>query len=424
MINFLIKGLVRDPSRSFFPVMVVACGVALTVLLHSWINGVGSDFVDTSAKLQSGHMKITTRSYAKLRHQNPNDLGVVGINKLLSELKQEMPLIKWQPRIQFGGLLDFADEQGETLEQAPVMGMGVDLFSKGSWETKNLNLAESLVQGVLPKQPNEILISDELFKKLKLKLGQPATLLGSTMDGSMAVHNFKVVGTIRFGVTMMDRGAMVADLKDVQWALNMEDAASEILGYINSGEYDDHTVKNLKKYFNRKYSKENDPFSPEMMTLKEQSDFGQMLDLLDYATFLVSSFFIALMSIILWNAGLMASIRRYGEMGLRLALGEHKLKIYLSLIVEAFFVGLAGAILGTLLGLIPAYIIQEVGVNIGDYMQGSSMMISDTLRTKISFTTCWIGLIPGTLSTLFGTMISGLAIFKRETAQLFKELEV
>ena len=35
----------------------------------------------------------------------------------------------------------------------------------------------------------------------------------------------------------------------------------------------------------------------------------------------------------------------------------------------------------------------------------------------------YIGFIPGVLATVFGTMLAGLAIYKREMAQLFKELE-
>lgn len=34
--------------------------------------------------------------------------------------------------------------------------------------------------------------------------------------------------------------------------------------------------------------------------------------------------FIVAMSIVLWNAGLMGSLRRYGEIGIRLAMGEDK----------------------------------------------------------------------------------------------------
>jgi putative ABC transport system permease protein len=46
------------------------------------------------------------------------------------------------------------------------------------------------------------------------------------------------------------------------------------------------------------------------------------------------------------------------------------------------------------------------------------------IRARVSTNLFFIGFIPGLLSMLFGTMLSGRAIFKRDTARLFNELEV
>ena len=59
------------------------------------------------------------------------------------------------------------------------------------------------------------------------------------MYGSIATYNFTVVGTIRFGFAVMDRGAMIVDLTDIRNAMDMEDAAGEILGYMPNRIYDD-----------------------------------------------------------------------------------------------------------------------------------------------------------------------------------------
>jgi putative ABC transport system permease protein len=44
-------------------------------------------------------------------------------------------------------------------------------------------------------------------------------------------------------------------------------------------------------------------------------------------------------------------------------------------------------------------------------------------HTRITPTAFFIGFIPGLVSTVIGTMLSGIGIYKRKTAQLFKELE-
>lgn len=48
--------------------------------------------------------------------------------------------------------------------------------------------------------------------------------------------------------------------------------------------------------------------------------------------------------IVLWNMGIMSGLRRYGEMGIRLAMGETKGQVYQSLILESVIIGTIGTI--------------------------------------------------------------------------------
>jgi putative ABC transport system permease protein len=130
------------------------------------------------------------------------------------------------------------------------------------------------------------------------------------------------------------------------------------------------------------------------------------------------------MSIVLWNVGLLGGIRRYGEVGLRLAIGEHKGHIYRSMIYESVLIGIIGSIIGTTLGLVFAYWLQVKGINIGDMMKNSTLLFPGVIHAKITTETYYLGFIPGLFSMVLGTMLSGVGIYRRQTAQLFKELEV
>jgi len=65
-----------------------------------------------------------------------------------------------------------------------------------------------------------------------------------------------------------------------------------------------------------------------------------------------------------------------------------------------------------------------VGIDISDMMPNSNMIFPSVIRAKLSFSLLYLGFIPGLLATLLGNALSGYGIYKRETAQLFKELEV
>ncbi|MBN2350243.1 MAG: ABC transporter permease [Bacteroidales bacterium] len=269
MIKFLFKGIIRDKTRSLLPVIVVALGVFLTVFMSGFFRGVFNDMVELNAKFTTGHVKILTRAYAENENQVPNDLALIDVKDLIKELNIEYPDMEWVERIHTGGLLDVPDESGETRAQGQAIGTAVDLLTPGSSEIERMNIQKSIVKGGLPKQLGEAMISDDFAERFGVSLGDEVTLFSSTMNGSMAFMTFKVSGTLRFGSTILDRGAIFMDISDAQLALDMENAASEVLGYFKTGSYDDIKAQQVENSFNTKYSHEDDEFSPLMTRLEE-----------------------------------------------------------------------------------------------------------------------------------------------------------
>jgi len=421
MLRFYIKGLFRDRSRSLMPALVVAIGVTLVVLMHCWVTGVLGDMVVFNANFATGHVKVMSKSYSEYVDQTPNDLALLGTDEVLQNLADDYPGMEWVERISFGGLVDSPDENGETKAQGPGGGMAVDLLSPGSREAERLNLEKSLVRGRMIQSLDEIILSDEFATKLEVSPGGQVTLISTTMYGAMSITNFTVCGTIKFGSTALDRGGMVADINSIRMALDMQDATGEILGYLPEGDYDDLQASAISAAFNEKYTSE-DEFSPVMLSLRDQGTMTMYLDMIGYFKSIIIGIFMAAMAIVLWNSGLLGGLRRYGEMGLRIAIGEEKRHIYRSLITESIFIGLAGSVLGTAFGLFFASLLTK-GIDISGMTGNSSMMMQAVMRARITTEAYYIGFIPGVLATAMGTALAGIGIFKRKTAQLFKELQ-
>ncbi len=425
MIRFLIKGLLRDKSRSLLPLLVVGIGVMMAVFMRGYINGIMVDILEQTARFSTGHVKVMTRAYAENSSQAPNDLAIMDASSLLTDLENTFPQMDWSARIRFGGLIDAPDENGETRSQGPAMGIGLDLLSENTKEIGRLSLEKSLVRGVLPTGAGEILLSDDFSRKLMVDPGDEVTLIGSTMNGSMAFYNFVVSGTIRFGNTAMDRGAILADIGDVRSALDMYDATGEIVGFFKSGYYDHNRAVASVSEFNAKYADDEDPYAPEMLPLKDQQGLALFVDLAGSMGTIITLVFILAMSLVLWNAGLLGGLRRYGEIGIRLAIGEEKAHVYRTMIGESLIIGFIGTVAGTALGLGFSWLLQTYGLDISEFTKNatSGIMMPTVIRARITPPDFFIGFIPGVFSTVAGTMLSGIGIFKRKTARLFKELE-
>lgn len=483
MIRFLAKGLVRDRSRSLFPLLAIIITVTLVIFGIGFMEGAMNNFLQSTAVISSGHVKVVTKAYKKESTQLPNDLALFDTKNIIQTLSDMYPDYFWTPRITFGGLLDVPDENGETKEQAPVFALGIDFFSEKSRQVEIWELEKCLISGRLPKDRDDALVSTKLAKQLGIGSGSSITLIGSTMDNAFTTYNFNVVGTFNLYKGQTDRQMMLVDISGARQALDMEDAASEILGYHNSLYYHDEEAVTIRKHFNITYSDSiaqilrneeskdilsymngwneintieksklpqqrsnalfdnqmydnseewgelsvEDPsiYTPTMVALRDDSQLATMVDFSNVALGVMAGIFLVIVMIVLWNMGLMNGLRRYGEIGLRLAIGESKGQVYRSMVNEAVLIGFVGTLIGTIFGISLTYYVQEFGIDYSEAINqlSTTMVMPNVFYAKVTPELYYIGFIPGVLATVLGTMLAGLAIYKREMSQLFKELE-
>ncbi len=423
MFSFLWKGIIRDKSRSLLPVIVVAIGVFSVIFAYGLINGMMSNMIQTTANYQTGHLKVMTRAYNENRGQKPNDLALLGTDTLILQLKRDFPNVEWTPRISFGGLLDVPDDYGDTKAQGPAVGTANDLLSDNNKEAERIGLEKAIVAGEMIQHPGEIIISDDFARAHNVSPGDEVTFFGSTMYGAMAFSNYRVAGVVRFGVSMLDRGAVILDIEDARLLLDMENASGEIFGYLPENHYHTKEAEKIKTEFNSRYANSTDEFAPLMLRLEEQDLMFQTIALMDKIMIIMGIILIIALSVVLWNTGVLGGIRRYNEFGVRLAMGEEKKHIYRTLLGESLLIGFIGSVLGTITGVALTLYLQKYGLDYSSIMDDVNMMIDPVIRSKMTPSVFYIGFIPGMISMLIGSALAGIAVYKRNTAMLFKELD-
>ena len=250
MIKFLAKGLIRDKTRSLFPTIIITITVAIVIFALGFMRGMLNNvFLDT-AVIMSGYEKVVTRAYKKEIQMLPLDLALMDIEELISGLNRDHPNYFWSPRINFGGLIDIPDENKETRSQSPIMAIGIDFFSNKSRQTELWKLDQIIVDGRPPRSPNDILISSKLAKKLEVSTGQEATFIGSTMDNAFTTYNFNISGIFNLNKGQTDKQMILLDISGAQEALDMNGAATEVLGFTNDLFYNDEDAIKIRSSFN------------------------------------------------------------------------------------------------------------------------------------------------------------------------------
>jgi len=430
MIRWVVRGILRDKTRSLFPFLVVAVGVALVVILLGFMEGILMGMLDATANLDTGHLRVVNKAFFEEEHLLPMDRALAAQRETLARLRKNSdPKIRWSPRIRWGAILDVPDENGETVSQTPVSGLAIDLFSPDSPERARLKLADSMTQGRLPRQPKEMVIGYQLAETLGIEPGKTVTLIGQSFDGGLAADNYRVVGFIRFGVFAMDKKMALIDLADAQDTFYMQDMVTDWLGFLPAGvpvsdyeKYKTSLAARLQTWRHPQAWAADD--EPIVLTILDQRGLGALTNKFYIIRDVIVAIFVFLMVLVLWNAGLLNGIHRYGEMGLRLALGETHRHLLLSLLVEAFVIGVAGSIAGSVVGGGVVYYLQEVGIDMGDNFAQTGLMLSDVARGRLSVHGFVQGIVPGLTAGVLGTFIAALGIFNRSEANLFRELEV
>lgn len=430
MIRWVLQGIFRDKSRSLFPFLVVTVGVTLMVSLFGFMEGVLMGMLDMTANLDTGQLRFVNKPFFEEEYLNPMDRSLAAQQETLAWLhKNSRSNMVWAPRIRWRAIMDIPDEKGETISQTPITGMVVDLFSSESTEWSRLKLKESLTEGRLPTKSKEMLVGYQLGETLKIKLGHPVTLLSQSFDGGLAVDNYIVVGFIRFGVFAMDKKMALIDLSDAQDTFYMQDMVTDWLGYlpveVSFQEYPlikGQLQDRLKQWeLPKDWASDDDPV---IKTILDQRGIGGLTRKFLLIQNFILGVFTFLMALVLWNAGVLNGIHRYGEMGLRLAFGESHKQLYMSLFGEAVLIGILGSVAGCFVGGAFVYYLQEVGINMEDSMAQSGLMLTDIARGRISVEGFIHGIIPGLTANVLGTLVAATSIFKRSEANLFRELEV
>src|SRR5208283_4543401 len=95
-----------------------------------------------------------------------------------------------------------------------------------------------------------------------------------------------VVGMVRFGIVAMDKGMVIADVSDIQQALDIQKGAGEILGFFADDIYHEDRANAVAEDFNFRHrvppeltAKDGDQFSPVMGTLRATSGLDEYLNL-------------------------------------------------------------------------------------------------------------------------------------------------
>ena len=294
---------------------------------------------------------------------------------------------------------------------SPIKSNGVQIIGINKAQEKEVtNLYNNLIEGTYfeTKRKNAILIGEVLAKKLNVRLRSKVVLTFQDNENNIISGAFRICGIFKTQFSKYDQGHVFIQNKDLH-RLIQSDGYHQAALLCHSINEVDTVLNQLQSQLNNATVKDWKKIAPELAYADE---------IMETWLFLIMIIIMLALIFGIINTMLMAVFERRKELGMLMAIGMNKSKVFTLILVETFFLSLVGAPTGMFLGALTIQITSKTGIDlsiVGDGLQsvGLSNIVYPIIEPKFY-------LITGVMVFLF-TLIA--AIYPSKKALRLKPTE-
>ena len=343
------RNIWRTPMRSLIVIGSIVMGIWAGIFVVAFSYGLNKQRTESSIKNAISHIQIHHPEYQK-EYESKFYLGEP--DQLNSVLESDKSIESYAFRTLLNGMVS-----------SPIKSNGVRIIGVNKNQEKELtSIYSGLVKGTYfeSNRRNPILIGEALAEKLKVKLQSKVVLTFQDTENTIISGAFRVCGIYKTQYSKYDQGTVFIENKDLHRLLKSENFHQVAL-LCNSIDQVDSTYNSLKTNL------------PEY----EVKDWKSIAPELAYADKIMESWLFLIMIIIMLalifgiiNTMLMAVFERRKELGMLMAIGMNRSKIFLLILIETLFLSLIGAPTGLVLGALTIKITSETGINLAFISKG------------------------------------------------------
>jgi putative ABC transport system permease protein len=244
---------------------------------------------------------------------------------------------------------------------------------------------------------NSILIGEKLASNLKIKLRSKVVVTLQNSSGDITSAAFKVAGIYNSGNNGFDSRIAYVKYNDLSGIVGFEPGMAHEIAIKLA---DDQMTEPLKQKLTAAISNQSVQSWKEIMP-----ELGLMTDSSAYMLFIFMTIIFLALSFGIINTMLMAVLDRVREIGMLMAIGMSKTRIFLMITFETILLMLTGSLLGLVLsyGVIEIYKIYGIDLSAfasGLNDMGFSSMVYPFIETSAYMQIVFMVIITGILSSI------------------------
>jgi ABC-type lipoprotein release transport system permease subunit len=355
------RNIWRSKGRSIVIMLSVAIGLFAGLAALALYKGMLRSRVRTVIDAEVGHIQI---HHPRFKDDYAPALLLPDEQRILSVL-QAIPEVRQtaQRSVTQGMLVTASSSAGVQIngvvpeQEYIVSGLGKKIIEGRPFDTM---------------KTNQIIIGKKLARKMKLKPGAKLVLTFSDTSGSVVSAAFRVCAIYQSGNAPLDELNVYVLRSSLNELLLVNGASHELSILLRDDDVLSEVQENLKKHFPNLSVQSWKEISPET---------DLMVRTVDTYSYIIMLIILIALAFGILNTMLMSVLERTREIGIMVALGTSRMRVFLMVLLETIFLTLAGTPLGLLAALLLTDYYQKHALNLS--RMGKDMMESFGFSTMV-----------------------------------------
>ena len=353
LIKIAWRNIWRSKLRSAVVMLAIASGLVGGLFSSAWMNGMAKQRVKDTFSIETAHIQFHNPEFAdnfdvkKIIHSTEEKLEelskIEGIKAVTSRLKTSAMAATANKNM------------GVTI---------VGVLPKSEKEVFGLANKIDSTQGDFfdTKKKNSIVISKALATELKARLKSKIVLTFQDYNGEITGAAFKVTGIYKTTNSVWDKMHVFVKDTDLRKVLELPEGQSHEIDILLD-DYDQALV--ISEQLQKKYP---DILSEDWSKIQPYINF-----ITKYMDIMMGVFMLIILGALgfgIVNTMLMVILERTRELGMLMAIGMTKRRVFAMIMYETIFLALVGAAIGEVLSLLLIKYYGNVGIDLSSMAEG------------------------------------------------------
>ncbi len=387
LVQIAWRNIWRNKTRSFVVIGSIMIGLWASIFILAFAWGLYKNNIDESVSRQLSHIQI---HHPEFTHQQESKFVIEHSDSILSLLQKDDRVQAASARTITKGMIT-----------SPTTATGVTVYGiSPAAEEKQIGLNDNLIEGDYFEsgKSNEIFIGEKLAKKLKIKLRSKVVVTFTDIESNMVSAAFRVGGIYRSRNLSLDEVNVYVQKQSLDNLLGLKSSESNELAILLKNESElDSFKSDVQLMVPHKKVEDWMDLSPELELVIESFHLY---------TYIITGIILLALTFGIVNTMLMSVLERIRELGMLMAIGMNKRKIFSMIMLETLFLTLIGCPVGLLVGWLSVLVLGSIGINIAIFSEGLasygfSSIIYPALDSQNYWTVAIMCLITALLSAIY-----------------------